>query len=338
MTTDFNSRFIDLAHQLSGQRVLIVGDVMLDEYVWGKARRISPEAPVPVVEVLRHSYAPGGAGNVAVNVISMGGSVFLFGVVGDDVPAQRLREALETAGVNGAGLLIVKNRPTTHKSRVVANSQQIVRVDTEHIAELSRQDQLILLERIRSVLSNVDVCLLSDYAKGTLAPFMTQEIISAARAAGKPVLVDPKNTDFSRYRGATVVTPNLSEAALAARCEIASDADLVEAAKTLLPALEGGSLLITRGEAGMSLFQPKTEPIHIPTLAQQVYDVTGAGDTAIATLALAVAAGASLPDAAYLSNLAAGIVVGKTGTASVSIKELLQRLTQFEKMREAESG
>lgn len=335
MTIDSSSNFTNLADQLLGKRVLIVGDVMLDEYVWGKARRISPEAPVPVVEVLRHSYTPGGAGNVAVNVASLGGVAILCGVVGDDLASEHLRQALTACGVGDEGLLTVSGRPTTHKSRVVANSQQIVRVDTEHNTPLSHQDQVVLLETIKTFLPQVDVCLLSDYAKGMISPYVAQELIVAARQAGKPVLVDPKNPDFSRYRGATVVTPNALEAAQASRCDINTTADLLVAARALLPVLDGSALLITQGDAGMSLFQPGVEPVHIPTVAQQVYDVTGAGDTAIAMLALALSAGAGLSDAAHLSNVAAGIVVGKAGTASVTLPELMGHIININ-LRETE--
>jgi rfaE bifunctional protein kinase chain/domain len=313
----------DLVAALSGRRVLIVGDVMLDEYIWGEVQRISPEAPVPVVEVHRRTCAPGGAANVAANVASLGGQPLLGGVVGRDPQAAQLRDEMAQRGIDAAGLIVDEDRQTTTKTRIVAHSQQVVRVDAEQRAPLRPELEDALLSWIERVLHIADACVLSDYAKGAVSPRLAEDFIRLAREAGKPVIVDPKGTDYAKYRGATVVTPNVREAERALNREINSHADLAEVGRHLLGVLEGSVLLITRGAEGMSLFMDQVNPLHIPAVARNVFDVTGAGDTVIGALALALAAGASLDQAAQLANHAAGIVVGKVGTATVTVEELI---------------
>jgi rfaE bifunctional protein kinase chain/domain len=318
----------EILNAFPGQTVLVVGDVMLDEYVWGDVRRISPEAPVPVVEIRRRSFAPGGASNTAVNVTSLGGRALLAGVVGRDPYAAQLWEELAKRGVETGGLIADKDRMTTAKTRVVAHSQQLVRIDCEHPSVLTRGQEDELLEWIEKQLPRASACILSDYAKGVVTTKLAQGLLQAARKAGKPVIVDPKGADYSKYRGATVIKPNIHEAERASKVEVTSPSSLPEVARQLLNILEGGSILLTRGAEGMTLFRREAEPVHIAAMARDVFDVTGAGDTVAGTLALALAAGATLEQAADLANRAAGIVVGKVGTSTVSPEELLRTLDE----------
>lgn len=313
-----------LVSRFSGQTLLVIGDVMLDEVLWGEVRRISPEAPVPVVELQRQSDVPGGAANSAANVAAYGARAFLGGVVGADAQADRLRRLLVDSAIDVGGLIVEPGRPTTTKTRIVAHSQQVVRVDREERKPLEPETEQRLLAWVRQAMPGVGACVLSDYGKGVVTPTLAQGVIAIARTAGRPVVVDPKGTDYSRYRGAAVLTPNLMEAEQAAGLSAATDEALLEVAKRVGSGLPGTALLVTRGAKGMSLFgEGGVPPLHIRTEAQAVYDITGAGDTAITTLAVALAAGAGLPDAVRLANRAAGIAVGKVGTATVSREELL---------------
>lgn len=321
-----NKDLLDVLMDFPGRSVLIVGDVMLDEYIWGEVRRISPEAPVPVVEVRRRVYVPGGAGNTAANVVSMGGRAWLGGAVGQDPPAEVLRQVLREHGIDDRGLVVDPARPTTTKTRIVARNQQIVRVDMESRLPLPPELEDALLGYAASRLGEAHVCILSDYAKGVVSARLAEHFIQLAREAGKPVVVDPKGTDYAKYRGATVVTPNVHEVEVALNCEINGPMELQEAGQKLSAILEGSALLITCGPEGMSLFLNGAEVIHIPAVARSVFDVTGAGDTVVAALALALAAGATLQEAACLANYAAGIVVGKFGTATVVLEELLEEV------------
>lgn len=306
-----------------GRRVLILGDVMLDEYIWGDVKRISPEAPVPVVNIQRRTHVPGGAGNTAANVASLDGVALLASVVGRDYQAEELISALNSCGVEADGLVKDPNRLTTTKTRIVAHNQQVVRVDCERTSALSASLEDTLLQWIERQLKEVSACVLSDYAKGVVSVRMAERYIRLARGAGKPVVVDPKGTDYSKYRGATLVKPNLHEAERASKLEITGETSLLEVGQRLSTILEGSALLITRGAEGMTLFRSGSPPVHIPTVARNVYDVTGAGDTVISTLALSLAAGGTLEQAAQLANMAAGIAVGKVGTAMVKREELL---------------
>lgn len=306
-----------------GNRVVIIGDVMLDEYLWGEVQRISPEAPVPIVEVHRRSHVPGGAANVAANVVSLGGQVVLGGVLGHDSQASLLRSALEERGVGVGGLITDDQRPTTVKTRIVASSQQVVRVDSERRDALQIELENRLLQWAEAQLDACAVCILSDYAKGVVSPRLAEHVISMARQANKPVIVDPKGTDYAKYRGATVLTPNIQEAERALHVKIDGNSDVLEAGRRLLQLLHGSALLITRGAQGMSLFLAPDQIVHIPAAARTVFDVTGAGDTVVSTLAIALAAELSLEDAAHLANKAGGIVVGKVGTTTVTLDELM---------------
>ena len=303
-------------------RVLILGDVMLDRYWRGDAARISPEAPVPVVRVEEITDRPGGAGNVALNIATLGARAAVCAITGDDEMADSLEDMLSGAGVECA-FTRVAACPTITKLRVISRHQQLLRLDFEQ-AELVGQEQA-LLQGLDARLQTCQALLLSDYAKGALTD--PQPIIAAALARGVPVLVDPKGPDFSRYRGAALLTPNLQEfEAVVGSC--ASEAELVARGQALMVELDLGALLVTRGDQGMTLLRPGMEELHLPARAREVFDVTGAGDTVIAVVAAAVAAGAGLPEAVTLANIAAGIVVGKLGTAAVSAPELRRAVQQ----------
>ncbi len=308
--------------QFADKRLLIVGDVILDEFIWGEARRISPEAPVPVVQLKSRTYLPGGAANTAANVVSLKGNARLGGVIGTDDYAPRLREVLNTFRVNADGLVADATRPTTTKTRVVAHGHQIVRVDTEEKTMLSPTVESELTNWAQKQFDSVDAVIISDYAKGVVTPSLAQHLIRLARQKGCPVIVDPKGKNYAKYRGATVVTPNVYELGEATQCEIENETDLIRASQQLCQQLDGTSILATRGAEGMLLLQQNSEPFQIPATARHVFDVTGAGDTVVSAFGLALAAGASLVDAAQIANRAAGIVVGKVGTATVSLDEL----------------
>jgi len=302
--------------QFDQVRVLVVGDVMLDRYWHGDTNRISPEAPVPVVHVGNSEERPGGAGNVALNIAALGGQVTLMGLTGDDEPGRVLERRLREFSVD-CRFEQLESFPTITKLRVISRHQQLIRMDFED--GFPGVDLSDMLSEYENLLPSHDLVVLSDYGKGTLRH--AGEFIQRAKAAGKPVLVDPKQKDFSLYKGATLITPNLSEfEAVAGGCD--SDDALIEKGQALLEQHDLEALLITRGEKGMSLLQRQAEPRHLPTHAREVFDVTGAGDTVISVLAAALAAGLPLASATQLSNLAAGIVVGKLGTASVTVDEL----------------
>ena len=311
-----------LLRGMRGRRVLVVGDVMLDEFWWGRVARISPEAPVPVVEIDRQSDHPGGAANVALNVRALGGEATLVGAVGDDAAAARLAEALTEAGIE-TRLCEVRHRPTTVKTRVVAHHQQVVRADRETRAPLPPTAQRNLARSLAAVLPRCDAVVVSDYDKGVVTMSLMNSLRRGAAKHGIPLLVDPKVRHLRLYRGADVITPNLAEAARASGLPVSSRSELGSAAELLLRRLSCRALLVTRGEHGMALFRPGKRQIEIPASAREVYDVTGAGDTVIATLSLALAAGASEVAAARLANRAAAIVVGRLGTASVTPDDLL---------------
>ena len=313
-------KLLNIVTEIPGRRVLVVGDVMLDEYVWGTVHRISPEAPVPVLEFQKRTYTLGGAANAAANVASLGGHAILGGVVGKDVYASVLHEALSQHNIED-GLVITSDRPTTTKTRIIAHNQQVVRVDHEECRPLSAQLEDDVLEWVKKRLEEADAVVLSDYAKGVITPRSAEGIIQMARKAGKPIVVDPKGRDYRKYRGATVVTPNVHEARLAVGSPDGLD-NLSEIGRQLLSLLAGSAILITRGSDGMTLFPCNSGLTHVPARARAVADVTGAGDTVVATLSLALAAGSTLEEAAQLANIAAGIVVERRGTATTSLGEL----------------
>ncbi len=294
--------------------------------MWGTVSRISPEAPVPVVAVRSESVKVGGAGNVATNVAALGGLASLVGLVGNDAAAERLSHELELAGVKSDGLVEDRSRPTTIKSRVVAGSQHVVRFDRESDAPVSRAIRARVIAAVRERLPEVEVLLISDYAKGVVSPGLVCEVLALAARRHCMVAVDPKVQHLPLFKRVTVVAPNHHEAAAAAHVSVRSEADLLRVGRVLLRRLNARAVLITRGEQGMSLFETGKSVVHIPTVAREVYDVTGAGDTVMGALSLALAAGADTREAAVIANFAAGVVVGKRGTATVTREELERAL------------
>jgi D-beta-D-heptose 7-phosphate kinase / D-beta-D-heptose 1-phosphate adenosyltransferase len=329
---------LDILASFQRARVLVLGDVMLDRFVYGSVERTSPEAPVPVMALERTADMPGGAANVARNAVALGAQVVLIGVVGADEPARELREHLGRAAGLQSHLIVDSARPTTTKTRYVADRQQILRTDVELAAPLAAPVAETLLAQFDAALADADVVILSDYGKGALSDAVTARAIAAATAAGKRVLVDPKSRSFAKYRGATVLTPNQHELQSASGHECSTDAQVVAAARDILARGICSIVVATRGKEGMSIVPSDGEALHIRTVATEVYDVTGAGDTAMAAMAVALASGAAIVQAARLANIAAGIVVGKYGTATASPDEILARLGGTEESDAAESS
>jgi D-beta-D-heptose 7-phosphate kinase/D-beta-D-heptose 1-phosphate adenosyltransferase len=305
--------------QLRGSRVLVIGDVMLDEYLKGNVSRISPEAPVPILEVKSHDYTLGGAANAAANIKALGGAATLVGVQGSDENAKILGQRLRDHGI-GDEVESDSARPTSTKTRFVAQGQQIMRVDRENTARVDGPLAEKLRARIDKAVASANAVVLSDYNKGVITPEIAQHAIRAARAAGVPVIVDPKKPSFACYAGATVITPNLHELEVAAPRH--DTFEIEHAATSLLAHVGGSAILVTRSADGMSLFRANEKPFHVPALAKEVYDVTGAGDTVVATVALALAAGAAIEPAIELASIAAAISVSKRGTSTVTAGEL----------------
>jgi len=306
--------------------VLVVGDIMLDHFIWGKVTRISPEAPVPVVDINNESLMLGGAANVLNNIVSLGGGALISGVIGHDEMGRRLVHELRELEVHTDGLIVEESRPTTVKTRVIAHSQQVVRFDRENRIGIGRKTERLVLEYVESHAKEIGGIIVSDYAKGVVTARLIRDLVAMSERHGFVISVDPKVGNFRHYKGVTVVTPNNSEASQAAGIEIADDKSLQAAGKKLLDKFRCKAVLITRGEHGMSLFERGRKPVHIPTVAKEVFDVTGAGDTVIAVFTLALASGASMAEAAMIANQAAGIVVGEVGTATVSADELTKAI------------
>jgi D-beta-D-heptose 7-phosphate kinase / D-beta-D-heptose 1-phosphate adenosyltransferase len=318
---------------LTGARdvsVLVVGDVMLDQYVYGTIERISPEAPVEVVNWRRQESGLGGAANVAHNLAQLGCRVFLAGVVGSDGPAEELLKAARSMGIDTAGVFTDSGRPTTLKTRVIARAQQVIRIDRESRFEIDDALAKLLLEHVRKCVTLVDGIILSDYAKGVLTRDLCVSIIEAANGRDKRVLVDPKGHDFSKYRGAFLLTPNKKELAEAAHIPIQNETDIQKAVDSLFSVAECQAILVTRGEEGMSLFARRAEGVHIQTDVREVFDVTGAGDTVISMLGRVLFAGEDLAAAAQLANLAALLKGAKLGAAAINTDEVVAYLHQRE--------
>ena len=316
MTTDLLSGFRNCP-------ILVVGDLMLDEFVWGQVSRISPEAPVPVVEVRRRTSMVGGAANTAANVVSLGGKAFLAGVVGDDPEGARVRELLRQQGVNDQAVVCDSNRPTTTKTRILAGTQQVARIDHEQPGPIPTTIENSILAEIQKILPNIRGCVVSDYGKGVITPGFVASLIKLSHVAGLPVVIDPKGTDYRKYRGATLVKPNQLEAGKVLNRELRNDQEVNQAGADLQELLgPTTSVLITRGPNGMTLFEPGQAVLHVPAQAREVFDVTGAGDTVAGTIALTLGSGGTLRNACRLASLAAGVVVGKAGTATCSLEEL----------------
>ena len=308
---------------MRGRRVFVLGDVMLDEFLWGRVARISPEAPVPVVEVTSQSFHLGGAGNVAMNVRALGGQAVLAGVVGRDAAGERVAEAARDGGIEARLVVCDTGRPTTVKTRIIAHNQQVVRADREEAGDLPEQLEAPLVEGLRRELPACAALVVSDYEKGVVTASLLRRALPLARRLRVPVLVDPKVRHFRLYKRVAVVTPNQAEAERATGVLIHGPADLLAAGRRILTTLGCRAVVITRGEHGLSLFERGRAPLHVPAAAREVFDVTGAGDSIVATMALALAAGATRAEAAVLANYAAGVVVGKLGTARATPDEVL---------------
>jgi len=317
-----HKRAVAILNNFKKASVLVIGDLVMDHFVWGKVRRISPEAPVPVVEVSSESFMLGGAANVVNNIHSLGGKVLVCGVVGRDEMGKKLIHELRLKGISSDGVIVEDGRPTSVKTRVIAHSQQVVRFDREKKEKVHLDTVKTIMDYVSEKINSFDSIIISDYAKGVISEELVEEVIALAKKKDKPIAVDPKVGHFDFYKYATIVTPNNDEASKASGIEIENEASLLRAGEVLLNKLGSDAVLITKGEHGMSLFENNGEITHIPTVAKEVYDVSGAGDTVIGTVALSMASGASLKEAAVISNFAAGIVVGKIGTATVTPKEL----------------
>ena len=332
-------RFDQIAAEFSKKRLLVIGDVMLDGYVWGRVSRISPEAPVPVVEVVRESFFPGGAANVARNVRECGAEVFIMGLVGKDSAAERLRSILETGGIRLETLAVESDFQTILKTRIIARQQQVVRVDHEQPHAVSPGSLERCLAQITEMLPGLDGIIFEDYGKGFLVQSFVSEVTRLARAAGKVITADPNPRNPIDWKRLTAVKPNRSEAFAAANVpwqepesEPLTDRNLLEAGKRLLQRWEPDQLLITLGEQGMMLFRAGDKPHQIPPQAREIFDLSGAGDTAIALFTLALVCGATPLEAAEISNHASGVVVAKLGTATVTPAELRESLN-FSQLR-----
>ncbi len=328
MKTQSYTRLKSIISEYKNKKILVIGDLILDEFIWGKVSRISPEAPVPVVWVDNESFMPGGAANVANNISSLGAKVYLVGVVGNDDRAAILRGELEHKGINTDGIAADATRPTTLKTRVIAHQQQVVRIDKERIDYIKDRIVNKIVNYVKKSIDEIDAILIEDYGKGLIAPKLLKPIVDLAKKYKKTISVDPKEEHFSFYRGVTVITPNYQEASKAVGFKISDKASLKKAGQILLNKFKVKIVVITLGEKGMAVFEEGRPPKRIPTMAQEVYDVSGAGDTVISSFTLSLASGATPIQAAHIANCAAGIVVGKVGISVVNEDELIGRIRE----------
>jgi D-beta-D-heptose 7-phosphate kinase/D-beta-D-heptose 1-phosphate adenosyltransferase len=306
--------------------ILVIGDIILDEYIWGDVSRISPEAPVPVVAVKEETKMLGGAANVINNIYSLGGKSVLCGVIGEDETGRDVVEKLKSLGQTTNGIISEKDRRTSIKTRVVAHNQQVVRFDKESRKEIGPDSVKRILGFIREVMDSLDAVIVADYGKGVISGELLSEIRKLLKKSDIILSVDPKTENFRYYESIDLMTPNHHEAGAFCRVEIVNEETLIQAGTQIIQELNCGSVLITQGKDGMTLFEKGGDISHIPTVARQVFDVTGAGDTVISTLCLGLASGMGLKSAAVISNFAAGIVVGEVGTSTISSEELIEVL------------
>lgn len=303
--------------------VMVIGDLILDEFIWGKVNRISPEAPVPVVNVSSCTMMPGGAANVSLNIHSLGAKVLSVGTIGSDAEGRKLKELLKARGMQTVGIVVDSTQPTSLKSRIIAHSQQVVRVDREGTRKVAAAARAKILKMVKTSVAKCDALIIEDYDKGVIDQEVVSEVVSIAQKHNKPVVVDPKKGHILNYSGVTLMTPNIEEARSAGGIERDGKVDIKELGAELLAKWGMQALLITLGEQGMALFEKeKGAHFHIPTVAREIFDVSGAGDTVIAALTTALVAGATFREAAIIANHAAGIVVGKLGTATTDIFEI----------------
>ena len=320
--------FTEIISSFASRKILVVGDVILDQYVWGNADRISPEAPVPVVTVEDESYRLGGAANVVANICSLGGKVSVVSVVGGDADGDKVSGMLSDAGADISGVIRVDGRPTTAKTRVIAHQQHVVRIDREVKDYVEGDKRQKIIDHAKAAIPNVDAVLISDYDKGVISGSVLDEIIGLGRECNRPVVIDPKVRNFQNYQGATAATPNLKELSITGM-PLDDDESVSRAGKSMLETLKLQALLVTRGKYGMTLLQSNSPSVtHIPAMERKVFDGTGAGDTVIAVFTLSLASGADFVRAARISNCAGGIVVGEIGTACVTQNELLAAIEQ----------
>jgi D-beta-D-heptose 7-phosphate kinase/D-beta-D-heptose 1-phosphate adenosyltransferase len=303
-------------------RILVVGDIIMDEYIWGNVSRISPEAPVPVVDVQDQTKMLGGAANVLNNIISLGGRAILCGVIGNDPTGREILERLKTTGSATRGIVVEQKRPTSIKTRIIAHNQQVVRFDRESRKGIESESRDKLLRIVQEHRGEIDAVLVADYGKGVVSEALMKSLRGLLTDMSVPLAVDPKTGNFECYRGVDVITPNHYEAGAFSRIEIMDEDTLVRAGRQMLDELDCGTVLVTQGKDGMTLFEKNGEISHIPTVAKKVFDVTGAGDTVISTFCLGLASGMDMKSAAVISNFAAGIVVGEVGTTTVKVDEL----------------
>ena len=317
-----------ITSRIGKAKILILGDIMLDEYLFGTVNRISPEAPVPVVEITSDKFLLGGSANVAANISALGDEPLLLGTAGEDEAAVRLSQLLKEKRITSDYVITDRSRRTTIKTRVIANNQQVVRADRETLHELDADMEKKVLSRFQSVADEVRAVIISDYGKGVITRSLLEKVIDICLERDIFVAVDPKETHFHNYKRVSLITPNHHEAGFAYGRRIRSEEDLAEVGNGLLKSLEAKSILITRGADGMSLFREGSETTHIPTFAHKVYDVTGAGDTVIATFVSAIAAGADMVEAAIVANAGAGLTIAEVGTATVTVPQLKAELVR----------
>jgi D-beta-D-heptose 7-phosphate kinase/D-beta-D-heptose 1-phosphate adenosyltransferase len=316
------SNLNSIIQKFSDVKVLVIGDVMLDQYLWGSVERISPEAPVPVVKLQKTSLVLGGAANVAANIAGLGAKPILIGAIGVDNESKLFKPLLDKLKISPANLVKIKNRPTTIKTRIVAHNQHVVRIDQENNQYLSKTDEEKVWKKIEEAIDKTEIIIVSDYAKGVLTENLLSRLITTAKQKRKKLLVDPKGNDYKKYKGADILTPNRFEAAQA--CHLPADGqEIVEqAGEMLIKNLNLESVLITQGEDGMTLFQKGGKPFHLDALARKVYDVTGAGDTVIAAFGVSLGSGSDLLEASEIANISAGIVVEEIGTTTITLEKL----------------
>lgn len=324
---------LEIIEKFSKANVLVIGDLMLDEYIWGNVERISPEAPVPVVNIKDRTYHLGGAANVINNIVDAGGDGYVVGVIGGDPQARAFTKLLSKSNISQDGIIQYHEIPTTHKIRVMAQNQQLIRIDNEDVHNDKAEMEKALLAKIKQLIKGIHVVVLSDYGKGVISKNLISEVIKLCLKQKIKIVVDPKINHFDLYQDVDVITPNHVEAEKASGIKIKKEEDLKLVANALLKKTKAKSILITLGEKGMILYENGKKPHHIPTVAREVYDVSGAGDTVVALMALSMAAGADLITAAAIANQAAGIVVGKLGVATVEQDELIKAIKGEDKKK-----
>ena len=316
-----NQKLINMLEQFKNKKILVIGDIMLDKYIWGEVSRVSPEAPVQVVKVNKESYAPGGAANVANNVAALNGTVYMIGMVGNDEASKILVSELKNRKINTDGIIEDMHKPTIQKVRVIGKGQQLLRFDYEKDGYLDKGMEKKIFDFVVKRIQNIDAIIISDYAKGVMTKNLTEQLIRLANEKKKSIIIDPKPKHKDFYRNSTLITPNNDEICEMLNIAEENEESIMKAGKKLLEDLNA-HLIITRGEKGMTIFEKNGKITNIPTKAKEVYDIIGAGDTVVATLALALSSNATLKEAAVLANYAAGITVGKVGTSTVTVEEI----------------